>query len=276
MNISLGRSTQFSFNGKHCDEMGVAFLPSTYPFIPAMTIPTLTVTGRHGTLRYPGRTFSPTAYSGTLYLLDSMDETDPISASEMLSRASDIARWLAGDDGRGKLILDALDDRYFIAEVDTEAGLSDEDWCNGEAKITFRCQPYARSVMTAQTAMTLSANAAQKTVIYPGGNVDTLLAFSVKNTSSATLNSVVIEAPDTRFTFSDLGLSEGEVLRADYTDDDILLLRIEGVDGAVRSAMPMREPSSDDDLIVGPGPSEIAVKADRACEVRLAARGRWI
>ena len=268
-------SPLFSFRGRHCDEFGVAFIPTRYPFIPAQTIPGMTIDSRHGSLRWPGRTFRPTAFEGTMYLMDTAGGVDPILTGEALRRASGIAQWLCGEDGRGKLVLDALDDRYYIAEVNAEAVMSDTDWFSGAMDLTFVCQPFARSLREKTLAVETEANAAKSDTLIVDGNAQTVLAFSVTNISSAAVNAVTIEAPDTRFSFEALQLDAGETLQGSYTDDDILLLRIEGVDGALRSAMALRTTDSDDDLLLMPGRNRVTVKTDRSCKVRLSARGRW-
>lgn len=275
MNLQ-GESPLFSFDGKHCDEFSVAFLPSEYPFVPAQTIPSTTLSSRHGSLRWPGRTFRPRYYKGTLYFLNSTGDVEPISSGEMLRRASEIAAWLCGKDGRGQLILDALDDRYFVAEVDAEAPLEDIDWQSGEAQVCFTCQPFARSMMEKTLTFETAANTEKSGTLSVDGNYETLLAFSVTNTSGAAVNAITIEAPATRFSFENLELDDGEILTASYTEDDILLLRIEGVDGALRSAMAYRTTDSDDDLLLSPGRNQVTVKTDRACSIRISARGRWL
>lgn len=144
--IAQGESPLFSFSGKHCDDFDVTFLPSAYPLIPAQSVPQTSVGGRHGTLRWQGRTFSPKRLKGKLYFLNTSGDDTPIPTDELLQRASDVTAWLCGTDGRGKLILDALPDRYFIAEVSDEAALMDDDWASGEAAIAFTCQPFAYAV----------------------------------------------------------------------------------------------------------------------------------
>lgn len=271
---AMDESPLFSFCGRHCEELGVAFLPTQYPFVPAQTVPALSVSGRHGTLRYPGRTFRPRAFKGTLYLLGEDDE--PITTAQMLRRASDVAAWLCGRDGRGELILDALPDRCYIAEVDTEALLRDSDWANGAAAVCFTCQPFARSLREVSVTLSTEANAARSARISPGGNFATPLAFDVKNASSAVMDTAAIETDAARFDFVSLALGPGETLSARYTEDDILLLAITGVQGEERSAMAMRTPQSDDDLMLAPGGNRITIRTQRACEVILKSRGRWL
>lgn len=274
--ILQGDSPLFSFDGKHCDEFGVAFLPSEYPFVPAQTIPSMTLNNRHGSQRWPGRTFRPRYYKGTLYFLNSTGDVEPISSGEMLRRASEIAAWLCGKDGRGHLILDALDDRYFVAELEGEAPLADADWQSGEAQISFLCQPFARSMLASTLSLDTQANTAKSGTLSVDGNYETVLAFSVTNDSGAAMNTLTIEAPETRFSFENLELDDGEILTASHTEDDILLLRIEGVDGAIRSAMAYRTTDSDDDLLLSPGRNQVTVKTERACSVKLSALGRWL
>lgn len=254
--------------------MGVAFIPSQYPFIPAQMIPAKAVSGRNGTLRWPGRTYKPTHYKGVLYLLGK--ETEPISTEEMLRRMTDIAAWLCGRDRRGRLILDAVPDRYYVAEVDSEALLTDNDWMNGQAAISFTCQPFARAIRESREMFDTAANTEKKATISVGGNAQTLLAFHVTNETSSVMNTMQIEAPDTAFVFAGLGLDAGETLHGSYTEDDLLRLAIEGVDGSRRSAMPMRQVSSDDDLLLCPGRNSVTVKTQTACSVILEARGRWM
>lgn len=272
---TTAESALFSFQGKHCGEMGVTFLPSQYPFVPAQNVPTAAIAGRHGTLRFPGRTFRPRYYKGTMYLIGSGDD-EPITTEEMLLRGAELARWLCGQDGRGELILDALPDRYYIAEVDTEALLTDTDWENGSAAISFTCQPFARSIRESETSASTTADAAKTMSISASGNVKTVLAFDVKNTSNSMMDTATIETASERFDFVGLAMEKDETLSARYTQDDLLLLAITGVDGEERSAMALRTTDSDDDLLLTPGVNMVTIKTQRACSVRLSARGRWL
>lgn len=269
-------SPLFSFDGRHCDEFNVAFLPSQYPFVPEQTIPRMTLNSRHGSLRWPGRTFRPTHFRGTMFLLHTQGETDAIDPHEMLSRASEIAAWLCGRDGRGRLVLDALDDRYYVAELEEEAPLGDEDWKNGEAELSFICQPFARSVEMDELMTQTQAKAEKSVSFSVRGNHETMLAFDVTNTSGQEMDAMTISAGTSTFEFASLNLAAGETLRARYTEDDLLLLEIEGTDGAIRSAMGKRETHSDDDVLLAPGVNDVVIQTDRACSVKLSARGRWL
>ncbi len=274
---ALDDSPLFSFDGTHCQEMNVAFLPSQYPFVPGQTIPCLTVNGRHGSLRYPGRTFRPAHYRGTLYFLNDDGSDAPITTQDMLRRSSDVAAWLCGKDGRGQLILDALDDRYFIAELENrESALTDADWMSGQATISFICQPFARSVHEHTLNQSVEAGQEKRVNLGVAGNCQTPLAFAVTNTSGKEMNTLTIRTEKEQFFFSALMLGSGETLRVRYTEDDILLIQIEDTDGALRSAMGARTPESDDDLMLDPGVNAVTVEAETSCTVRLLARGRWI
>lgn len=273
---TTAESPLFSFCGKHCEEMDVSFIPTQFPFVPAQVIPSLTVPGRHGSLRWPGRTFAPRTLKGTLYLLHTQGDDEPITTEEMLRRCSALVLWLCGQDGRGELILDALPDRYYLAEVDTEAVLKDTDWANGEAAISFTCQPFARSVREDTARADTEAETDKTITISASGNYETPLAFCVKNTSGSVMNTAMMKTSDARFEFEGLALEAGETLSARYTQDDILLLEINGVDGESRSAMAMRTTGSDDDLMVQPGINTITVRTQCACSVTLSARGRWL
>ena len=182
--------------------------------------------------------------------------------------------WLCGTDGRGKLILDALPDRYFIAEVSDEAALMDDDWASGEAAIAFTCQPFAYAVSEDGVTVQTSANAAKSAALGVQGNAETMLAFRV--TCASAMNAATVETPTRRFDFTGLGMTAGETLVARYVQEDILLLEIEGVDGGTRSAMAMRTTDSDDDLLLSPGKNAVTVKTEKACSVELTARGRYL
>ena len=272
--IAQGESPLFSFDGKHCDDFDVMFLPFAYPFIPAQSIPQTSIGGRHGTLRWKGRTFSPKRLKGKLYFLNTSGDDTPIPTDELLRRASDVTAGLCGTDGRGKLILDALPDRYFIAEVSDEAALTDDDWASGETAIAFTCQSFAYAVGEDGATFQTSANAAKSVALGVQGNVETMLAFRV--TCASAMNTATVETPTCRFDFTGLGMTAGETLVARYVQEDVLLLEIESVDGGMRSAMAMRTTDSDDDLLLSPGKNTVTVKTEKACSVKLTARGRYL
>lgn len=271
MYYDLDTSSLFAYNGRHCEEFNAAFIPSQYPFIPAQVMPTVTIPGRHGTLRYPGRTYKPRYLKGTLYLLDTIGDTGPISTAEMLQRMSEVAAWLCGQDGRGRLVLDAQQDRFYIAEVEQEALLKDDDWANGSAQISFCCQPFAMAMVEDKLATTTAANTAKTVSLSVRGNTLALLAFDVTNTSTAVLDALQVETDGCGFYFSALGLGPGETLTVSYDDADLLRIAI-GAD----SAMAARDMHSDDDLVLQPGANNVTVKTQRACSVTLHARGRYL
>lgn len=256
-------------------EFGAAFIPDGYPFVPVQVIPGMRIAGRHGTLRWPGRTFGTRVLRGVLYLLERTGEAKAIDAREMMHRASDVAAWLCGRDGRdgrGRLVLDAMPDRYFMAEVSGEAQLADGDWANGCARIAFVCQPFARSVDAREIRAGMAANGAVIGELMADGNVETVLEFEIEGAISGAR----IEANGTQMAFENLGMAAGERLRARYTDDDILKLEIVGANGAVRSAMMARTMDSDDDVVIKPGRNEVTVTVSGAGNVLLSARGRWL
>lgn len=267
----LDTSPLFSFRGRHCEEMGVAFIASQYPFIPAQVIPTVTIPGRHGTLRYPGRTYKPRYLKGTLYLLDTIGDTGPISTAEMLQRMSAVAAWLCGRDGRGQLVLDAQPDRYYVAEIEQEALLKDDDWANGSAQIAFCCQPFAMAATEDKLTFSTAANTTKTVSMSVRGNALALLAFDVTNTSTAILDTLQVETAGCGFYFSALGLEPGATLSVGYDDADLLHIAI-GTD----SAMAARDMHSDDDLVLQPGANSVTIKSQRACSVALRARGRYL
>lgn len=270
----MGDSTLFSFDGRHCTDFGVAFMPEGYPLVPEQDVPSMRIAGRHGTLRWKGRTFAPRELRGRLYLLGAGDGAEPIATGEMLRRASEVAAWLCGRDGRGRLILDAVPERYYVAEVTGEATLSDRDWANGCARIAFICQPFARSVTESTASGEAAAGESASVRLIVEGNAQTELAFDIEAVDA--VQTAEVAAGGTRMAFEGLNMAAGESLSATYTEDGLLALGIRGADGAVRSAMMARTADSDDDVTLMPGANEIAMRADGAVRITARARGRWL
>lgn len=280
MHTPMEQSCNFTFGGKHCDDFGVCFLPSSWAFLAGMSVPTAAPSGRHGTVRYPGRTYKAHPIKGALYLLSSRGGTRAISGAEMLTRASEIAAWLNATDARQKLVLDALPDRYLWADVTAEAALTQSAWANGTANITFDCQPFYRALVEDSVTGTATAPSALRVTLPVRGNAQTLCACDVKNTGSATITTLTLAAADTRFVFSALALAPGETLSASYDvlaggEGEILSLYITGTSGAVRSAMGARTGASDDDILLLPGRNTLRLSANGTVAYTLRARGRY-
>ena len=78
----------FTFAGRHNSELGTAFLVTKWPGSAPMTINDVTISGRDGTIRYPGQTFGTKPFEGNLYILDPDNEL--MSNTRMMERVREI------------------------------------------------------------------------------------------------------------------------------------------------------------------------------------------
>ncbi len=147
----------------------------------------------------------------------------------------------------------------------------------GELSMTFTAWrvPYWQSEQASRVTLT-GAGEAAATLFVPGNAQEAPVSVRVKNTSSATCDSVTLRCGDTFMTFAGLGLGEGETLRAAYDEEDTLSLSILGTDGAVRSAMGFRTGDSADGLFLACGErGSVSVQMSGGFEAIFSARGRW-
>ena len=108
-----------------------------------------------------------------------------------------------------------------------------------------------------------------------GGNTDTVLDLSFKNTSGAACDTFTVSAGSSVLQLSSLGLSNGETLHIDHTENGLLRIRIQSIDGSCRSALDKRTPESSDDLWVRHGTVTVSVTAQRTGALALSCAGRY-
>lgn len=108
-----------------------------------------------------------------------------------------------------------------------------------------------------------------------GGNTETVLDASFRNTSGSTVNSLTLRTGESRFIFSGLGLANGETLEIGHTEEGVLRILISG-SGGTRSAMIKRTTESDHELILKPGTERIRFTADGAGTLNLSVTGRFL
>lgn len=259
---------EFRFNGVHCDAHRVAFVADRWPAAAQPTINKVAMSGRSGSLRFPGMARQEKTLKGKLYLLD--EDERLITYREMLRRSADLAAWLC-PDGRKPLILDATPDRYYLAEVENELNVSTDDWGNGCIEVTFTLQPFTYAMAEDTVSITLTANNATVVQLPLRGNQPAPMTLIATPTAPMTeltvrhcgdfLRFVSMQAPAGKTVAINCNLAQGEVITATVAD---------------APGMRYLSPDSMLPFILSPGANELVVWSNAPCAITLAARGRWL
>ena len=260
-------SSDFSFDGIHISDFGAVFLPSKWPGAAKITVNEAAVPGRHGTIRYPGETYGEKALEGKLYLIDPDDEL--MTYAQTLERADEVVAWLR-PGGRRRLTLDAMPDRFYMAEITGELSVTTDDWDNGCMALKFTLQPFSYAAHESAVSFVLAANASQSKTLYVPGNMPAPLLLTL--TARAAVSTAQVTASGKTLKLSGLGLTAGKVLAigADVESGEMMTCN---ADGAPAMGKVTAESTVPYELL--PGARSVAVVADGACEVRVAVRGRW-
>jgi len=257
----------FTFAGRHNSELGTAFLVTKWPGSAPMTINDVTISGRDGTIRYPGQTFGTKPFEGNLYILDPDNEL--MSNTRMMERVREIVAWLQ-PGGQQQLVLDAEPDVFYMAEIVQSIDFVTTEWENGSTQLKFVLQPFAYALHDTSVQYTLAANVEQtKTLTLPGNRPAPMKA---RVTAQAAITWVQIAIGSKLIRLHNMALISGDVILidADVTTSEVLTVAINGTPsrGYVTdtSAYP---------LWAQPGVNAVIASADGACTLAVSARGRW-
>lgn len=260
---------EFSFGGVHCDEHNAVFIAEGWPVAAPATPNKLALSGVHGTLRYKGKTYGEKLFSGTMYLLDPDDEI--ITYNEMLSRTTELARWLCAD-GRHPLVLDAMPDRYYLGEVEDEVTVQADEWGNGSLPLSFVLQPFTYALVESRATNTLAASTAKALTLHLPGNRPAPVGLTLTATGTS-LAQVELTLGDRYMKLAGLGLKKNQALHVyhDLAIGEVMRVEIDGV-----SSLGKLDSTSTIPFEALPGPNTITVKASGAARIDLFARGRWL
>ncbi|MEG2253313.1 MAG: hypothetical protein RSC98_09740, partial [Clostridia bacterium] len=186
----------FTFDGRHTDDLGVAFIASKWPGSAAVTANKASVPGRDGSIRYPGETFREKAFEGTLYILDPDDET--MSYTRMMERVDEIIPWLQ-PGGRKRLALDATPERFFMAEIEHAIDFTTDEWENGAASLTFMLQPFSYAEQADTVSYMLAANIEQSKTLTLRGNRPAPIIATFTASAAVSWVQLVIGTKELRF-----------------------------------------------------------------------------
>lgn len=142
--------------------------------------------------------------------------------------------------------------------------------------ITFRAYEIPFWQSTDKTSVTIAATSSGNTTMRLRETGGGLLCFEATNSSGSTVNTLAVAANGRNFTFSGLGLANGEKLRGDYDDRGIQRIRIQATGGTWRSAMAARATISNDDILLNPGANTVYVSSGEAVSWQLYTYGRWL
>ena len=195
-------------------------------------------------------------------------EDELIQRSELFEK---VAAWAASG---GWLTYNLRPDRRIYVHCAQLPAAGDQyDWAS-EYSITFRAYgvPYWQG--TNPTNFTTSTTKGTSKALEIAGTADSVLEFSLQNTSGAEMSTFTISAGAYSFAFSGLGLMPGETLEVDHDPEGLLRIRIQGTGGAWRSAMDKRTGS--DELRVQPGSVVVQWAAQRVGLLTVRCYGRYV
>lgn len=259
---------EFTFNGVHCDAHKAAFIVDTWPVAAEPTINKYEIPGRNGTVRYPGTWYNEQTLEGRLYLLG--DDDAPITFNEMLRRKTEISAWLQAG-GRKPLIMDAMPDRYYMAEIESALTIVTDDWGNGRIDIVFTLQPFCYALIEDAAGVTLDGANAQELALRVRGNRQAPVAMVL--TAAAALTWVELTLGSDTLRLENMSLSAGQqaVISYDLEAGELMAVTHNGAAGMSY----MTAGSPDEGLKASPGSNTITANADAACAIALTVRGRW-
>lgn len=145
-----------------------------------------------------------------------------------------------------------------------------------EFQMTFRAYrvPYWEDETATSASCGGSTNSGSGTAAI-GGSVKTQISVMLENTSGMNINTATVTVGGNAMAFSGLGLGNNEALIIDYSDEDILRIRIRSAGGSYRSAMAYRSDTSADEF-TSVGDTRIAYSAQRACRMTASWRCRYL
>ena len=170
--------------------------------------------------------------------------------------------WLTVNNKPGRKI------RVILAQPPGEGDLGNRN----QYTIVFRAYgvPYWQEADATTKQLSGSSGSGTMTI---GGSARTVMDCTFVNTSGGTINGLTISAGGSSFSFSSLGLGNGETLTIDHPDNgerSYLRCRIGNT-----SVLARRSAGSSDDLYVMPGSRAVSFSADRVGTMVFSVRGRF-
>ena len=159
--------------------------------------------------------------------------------------------------------------RVWVDRVELPNGGDMWEWTNTYT-ITFRAYsvPFWQEENPASVAANLTSGSV---VLGVGGNVQTVIDLTFKNTSGSTINTFSVSAGGNTISLSDIGLLNGETLQIHHGTDGLLRIVI-----GSRSVYNKRAAGGADDLYVQPGNVTVSVTAGGSGRLIVTCCGRYV
>jgi len=129
----------FTYNGIHSRTYDIVAKTISRPILPILRRRELMIPGKHGTYSFNDEVFDKRIIEIELRYIGT-------SFAELRTRARQIAYWLSGYSGTKNLIFDDENDKWFVAKIYSEIGLTNL-FKLGEATIIFECEPFAYATL---------------------------------------------------------------------------------------------------------------------------------
>lgn len=195
---------------------------------------------------------------------------------ETLRRAEILQQVNAWAAAGGDLTVNYRDRQKMRVRCASLPGIDGIDRWTENYEITLRAFEIPYWVSMDKTSVTIAATSSGDTTMRIRETGGGLLCCEATNSSGSTVNTAAIAANGRNFTFSSLGLADGEKLRCDYDENGIQRIRIQASGGTWRSAMAARAAISNDDIILNPGLNTVYVSSGAALAWTVWTFGRWI
>ena len=150
----------FFYNGIHSKTFNIIAKTINRPLLPLLRKRELAIPGKHGVYSFENETFGKRMIEVELrYVGTNFDE--------LRTRARSIASWLNGYDGNKNLIFDDETDKYYVAKIYSDVGLTNL-FKLGETTIIFECEPFAYGTTVRGVTATVTASGSIVTVSSSG------------------------------------------------------------------------------------------------------------
>ncbi len=258
----------FTFDGKHSlADWGVIAIKDQKRTIAAPgEVLSYEVGGLAGTMAF-GDEQRLREYNVTVRLYAARELGSETAATQLWRQ---LTGWLTV--GRRKLIWDSEPDKYVMAEC-TELVGDPSGWIEEGLKVTFKVQPYLRSIRPDRLQMVIADGDWHDGTMYVNSGLPAPVELRVTNTGSVAITSVHAVVGSGGVRLDGLDLQAGDMLSISMeVPASAEILR---TDGTIDNALPY---SAQFDILKARGDTEVSVKVEgdnARAEVVLSARGIW-
>jgi len=173
----------FSFNNRHSSEFEIFMKSDDRTLLPAKTQAAYIIPGRDGT--YDSSDFD---YQNRIITVQIAFFGSGNDMESLRKKVRDIAKWLSG---QGNLIFDDEPDKAYTAKVTNGISLS-QIVRQGQATVSFDCQPFAESIEYQTVTKTITATTDDMAVSV-SGTQDSYGIITVKNEGTTNITGITIQ-----------------------------------------------------------------------------------